>query len=132
MDKLTYFFDRTFGTRLPSALNTIRPPAVVKWHQGEGFPIDMPDDEWMEIVGPKRWVVISQDRKWHTIDIEALAVKQHGLRCFYFPCASDPIWISLGHFVRRFDRMEQLARAGNGPFIYSLKKNGRFYPVPIP
>ncbi|QKD16811.1 hypothetical protein HGP13_17990 [Mesorhizobium sp. NZP2077] len=101
MGELTFYFDRTFGIRLPGALRTIRPPAKIRWHQDEGFPVDMQDDDWMAVIGPRRWVVLSQDRKWHKVEIEANAVKQHGLRCFYFPCASENIWTSLGHFVRR-------------------------------
>lgn len=132
MGSLTFFFDRTFGCRLPKALASLKPPVRIRWHQDEGFPNEMPDDEWMAIVGPKKWVVLSQDRKWHTIEAEAAAIKQHGLRCFYFPCASDDRWVSLSHFVRRQQRMQDLSHKMNPPFIYHLKRNGRFYPVPLP
>ncbi|WP_181176009.1 hypothetical protein [Mesorhizobium sp. B2-3-4] len=89
MGKLTFFFDRTFGTRLPGALATMKPPMIIRWHQEMGFAHDMPDDEWMEPVGAAQWVVLSQDRKWHEIEVEAQAVRQHGLRCFICPALID-------------------------------------------
>jgi hypothetical protein len=110
----------------------MRPPVRIKWHQDEGFRGDMPDDEWMGIIGPRKWVVISQDRKWHKIEAEAAAIKQHGLRCFYFPCAGDERWVSLSHFVRRHGRMQELARTVAPPFIFHLKRNGQFYRVQLP
>ncbi|TPM35618.1 hypothetical protein FJ967_19635 [Mesorhizobium sp. B2-3-4] len=62
---------------------------IIRWHQEMGFAHDMPDDEWMEPVGAAQWVVLSQDRKWHEIEVEAQAVRQHGLRCFICPALID-------------------------------------------
>ena len=132
MGKLTFFFDRTFGTRLPSVLRSMDPPMHIRWHQDQGFALQMPDDEWMNVVGPAQWVVVSQDRKWHTVEAEAAAIKQHGLRCFYFPCASESRWVSLEHFMRRHERMQHLSRTIAAPFIFHLKNNGQFYRVPLP
>jgi hypothetical protein len=92
----------------------------------------MPDDEWLNIVGPARWIVLSQDRHFHAIEAEAAAVKQHGIRCFYLPCASEDRWVSVCDFVRHYERMVELAVTTESPFIYELKGNGRFYRVPLP
>jgi hypothetical protein len=110
----------------------MQPPVTVKWHQGQSFPQSMPDDEWLSIVGPRNWVVLSQDRKWHTIEAEAAAIKQHKIRCFYMPCASEHRWVSMCSFVRRYEKMMDLATNEPAPFIYELKTNGRFYEVPLP
>ena len=103
----------------------------IRWHQEQLFAKDMPDDEWMEIVGPRGWVVLSQDRKFHVRENELLAVKQHNIRCFYLPCASDDRWVSLCHIVRRHEKMMELAVTIPPPFIYELKGNGRLYKVKI-
>lgn len=132
MGPLTFYFDRTFGMRLPKALNSMKPPVRIRWHQGQGFHQQMPDDEWLAIVGPRKWVVLSQDRKFHVRDNEAAAIRQHKVRCFYLPCASEDRWVSLCHFVRRYEKIIELAESQPAPFIYELKGNGQFYKVRLP
>ena len=131
MGQLTFYFDRNVGTRLPAALNGLRPPFRVAWHQNQGFAADLPDDEWMHIVGPRQWVVVSQDRKFHKMENELAAVRQHSLRCFYLPCASDGTWATLCNIIRAHERMMEIARSQPAPFIYDLRRNGRLYRVPI-
>lgn len=110
----------------------MNPPVRIKWHQGEGFPQAMPDDQWLEVVGAQGWVVLSQDRKFHLIEVEAKAIKQHKIRCFYLRCASEPKWVSLCNFVRKHEKMIGNSERLPAPFIYELKSNGQFYPVPLP
>jgi PIN like domain len=129
---LVFFFDRTFGTRLPQALHSMQPPVLIRWHQEEGFAHNMPDDEWLSIVGPRKWIVLSQDRKFHLLENEALAIKQHAIRCFYMPSARENRWTSLCHFVWRYEKMQELARSQASPFIYDMKGNRQFYRVKLP
>jgi hypothetical protein len=132
VDTLVFFFDRTFGTRLPKALNSMKPPMLIKWHQEEGFAQNMPDDEWLAIVGPRKWLVLSQDRKFHLLENETLAIKQHAIRCFYLPAANQDRWTSLCHIVSRYNKIQELARTQKPPFIYEMKANRQFYPVKLP
>jgi hypothetical protein len=110
----------------------MRPPFLVKWHQEEGFASDLHDDAWMAIVGPRKWVVFSQDRKFHKLPAELLAIKQHAIRCFYLPMANENRWTSLCHFAWRFEKMQHLARTQSAPFIYEMKANRQFYKVELP
>jgi hypothetical protein len=131
VDTLTFFFDRTFGTRLPQALHSMQPPGThIRWHQQEGFAFDMPDDEMFGIVGPRNWVMISQDRKRHLLANETLAVKQHNARCFYLPSVQR--WTTLCHLVSRFEKMRSLAKETKPPFIFEMKTNRQFYKVKLP
>ena len=131
MDELTLYFDRNFGKRLPNALAKLRPPVGIRWHQGEGFPQDMPDDEWMEIVGKKNWIVLTQDVKFHLIDHEKAAVIQHGVRCFYFPDANDGLWKTLCSFIRVHQKVLDTTQSHGAPFIFRVAKNGAIKPVPL-
>ena len=124
MAQLTLFFDRTFGKRLPFAIHRLRPPVEIKWHQNERFPANMPDDEWLEIAGRNDWVVLTQDRKFHVIDYELHALKQHNVKCFYFPCAMDTAWVTLCNFVRTHKKIIDRAQTNPAPFIYDIKSNG--------
>lgn len=132
MDTLVFYFDRTFGTRLPKALNSMRPPMLIKWHQEEGFVNNMEDDDWLNVVGPRKWIVLSQDRKFHLFENERLAIKQHSIRCFYLPSATTNRWVSLCHIVSRYEKIMELARTKQAPFIFEMKNNRQFYPVQLP
>ncbi|MGM0743509.1 MAG: hypothetical protein ACQEVT_18275, partial [Pseudomonadota bacterium] len=110
-----FFFDRTFGTRLPGALKRLKPPVGIRWHQEQGFPQNMKDDEWMAVVGPRGWIVVSQDRKWHVIEAEKAAVRQHDLRCLYLPM--DDRWEMLCLFTRHHKKMIDAISDQNGPYI---------------
>ena len=107
----------------------MRPPARIKWHQDQGFAPEMPDDEWLSVVGPRQWVVLSQDRKFHVRENEAAAIKQHSVRCFYLPCASESRWVSLCHFVRWHVKIGEKANSEAPPFIYELKSSGHMRKV---
>lgn len=110
----------------------MQPPFKVKWHQEQGFAQDLDDDKWMAIVGPAKWVVFSQDRKFHLLPNEILAVKQHSIRCFYMPMANEDRWKSLCHIAWRWEKMQEIARNEAAPFIYEMRGNRQFYKVKIP
>jgi PIN like domain len=132
VDTLVFYFDRTFGARLPKAIHSMQPPFLVKWHQEEGFANDMEDDAWMGIVGPRKWIVLSQDRKFHKLQAELLAIKQHSIRCFYMPMARENRWTSLCHIAWRWEKIQQIARSQTPPFIYEMKGNRQFYKIRLP
>lgn len=124
MDELTLYFDRNFGKRLPNALAKLRPPVEIRWHQGQRFHQDMPDDEWMKIVGARGWVVLTQDLKFHLIEHEIEAIRQHQIRCFYFPDANVGMWNTLCTFLRVHKRLLKLASETKAPFIFRVHANG--------
>ena len=132
MGELTFYFDVNFGTRLPKALRHLRPPVDIEWHQNQRFRQDMPDDEWLAIVGKKDWIVFSHDRKFHTEAMESAAVKQHNVGCFYLPAANDPVWDKCSIFIRSFNRIRKLAVATEKPFIFDLKRNGHLKKIDLP
>ncbi len=126
MDKLTFYFDRNVGKRLPYALAKLNPPIDIRWQQGEAYAQDMPDDVWLELVATKNWIVLSQDKKFHRIDAEIEAIKQHGAKCFYIPGANSPMWDTACSFVRLHKQMIELAKVTPAPFIISFSVNGRW------
>jgi hypothetical protein len=129
--KLTFFFDRNIGKKLPEALLHLNPPFEVRWHQKEGFAHNTPDDEWMAVIGPKRWVVVGQDWKFHLRDQELAAVRAHQIKCFYLPGSGSSRWDTYCQFIRSHKRLMAYAESRDPPFIFDLKLNGHLRPVPI-
>lgn len=126
MDKLTLYFDRNVGKRLPSALSKLRAPAEIRWHQKEGFAADLPDDVWLETVAKRNWVVLTQDYDLHIEENERLAILQHSARCFYLPGAQDGMWKTLCTFTRIHGKILELSMSTPAPFIFAFSASGRY------
>jgi hypothetical protein len=127
--ELTFYFDRNFGKRFPSALFSLRAPVAIEWHNKQRFKDSMPDDEWLAIVGDRGWTVFSHDRKFHKETTETAAVLQHNVGCFYLPAANGSPWWKARAFFRSFERIVRLAEETPRPFIFDVRLNGRIVPV---
>ena len=126
VEKVTFYFDRQIGKRIPEALLKVRPPMAIRYHEGEHYQSTMPDDQILKICGKNNWVAVSQDKKWHIIEAEKAAVIEYNAKCFYLPCASDPRWQTLGHIVKRHQKMIGLSESVKAPFIFDISKTGKF------
>lgn len=129
MGELTFYFDRNFGKRFPQALFSLRAPVGIEWHNRQRFRDDMPDDEWLRVVGDRGWIVFSHDRKFHTEATETAAVIQHSVGCFYLPAANGSPWRKASALFRSFEKIRHLAVTTQRPFIFDLKANGRLVRV---
>lgn len=132
MSELTFYFDRCFGKRFPMALKRANPPFTVEFQNNSKFRHDMNDDEWLEIVGKKGWIVFSHDRKFHSETVEAAAVKQFGVGCFYLCGANATTWEKLEYFVRAYPRVRDIVNKESGPYIYDISERGRIKKIEFP
>lgn len=128
---MTFYFDRNFGKRLPEAIRAARPKSfTVEYHHDPKnkfrFKQDTPDDVWLSAVAKEGWIVLSHDRKFHTLLPEKSAVKQYKAGCFYLPGANHETWEKLRHFVRAYDGMTERVRITAKPFIFEFSSAGRF------
>lgn len=82
-EKITIFFDRNLGVKLPQAVGYL--PGVRVELMRDHFPSDgqrVEDTEWMDYVGSRGWAVFTQDsRIWWNAD-EKQALLENGLRVF--------------------------------------------------
>lgn len=147
MDPLTFYFDRNIGVRLPEALRLLGLKNVVhhntprKQIQAKGtssqtklFADNEPDDSWLKFVGEKRWIVFTQDRKFHRAgyENEMSAIKQFDVGCFYLWGAEAQTWDKMRAFCRAFDGIVKAAEETKRPFIFDVSKMGRLSSIAIP
>jgi hypothetical protein len=133
VDSITFYFDRCFGTRFPEALLKMQTPFNVEYHHSPAnrFPEDMEDDQWLAIVGAKKWIVFSHDKKWHGESPAIAAIKDHKVGCFYLWGASVPTWDKYVCLAIAYRRIKDRLRTPK-PFIYRVTYNYRVDPVRIP
>ena len=126
MDKLTFYFDRNFGRRLPEALFRADAPFNVEFHHSpkNRFPPNTKDDEWLSDIGSKGWFAFSHDRKWHQEIPNLAAIKQHKIGCFYLWGAEVSTWEKVCFFVRHWERIVEAARSTPRPFVFYVSKSG--------
>jgi PIN like domain len=131
---LTFYFDRNFGKRFPSALKSARPPFDVEYHHSvsNNFQEDMTDDQWLQICGAQRWIVFSHDDKFHRIKVEAMAIRQHNVAAFSVWGAQLPVWDKMCHFCRAYPRMRTIIRNERPPYLYRVTSALRFNRVELP
>ena len=122
MEKLTFFFDRCVGKRLPRALLELgtRCDFEVKYHAGEAYKHNLDDDIWLSDVGKKGWFVLSYDAKWQDEAAAIEAIRQHKVGCFYLHGASSLSFDPLASFVRSYGKIMEIAKSEKRPYIYSF------------
>ena len=127
MADLTVFFDRCVGRQLPKLIRSASPPFVVEYHDDpkNGFHEQTEDDEWLAVVGSKKWMVVSHDKRFHKDGLAMAAVKQHKAIVFYLDGGSLTIWYKLALFARVFPKIRETVKSRRGPLIYRLTHAGR-------
>jgi hypothetical protein len=118
----------------PQALEHVKPPFMVEYHHSKknNFSQTMADDVWLEICGKNQWIAFGHDQKFHTITVEAMAIKQHRVAAFYFPGANAGTWSKLCYFVRAFPRILEIVKANQAPYLYRIHPTTRIEKVNLP
>jgi hypothetical protein len=125
------FFDKNIGTALPKALEMLKPPFQVEYHQ-KYFPMNEPDDKWLPVVGSKKWTVIGHDRKFHENQNELEAIKKYQIGGFYLWGAEELKWEKAKVFFKALEQINTLEKSSPRPFVFSIKKNGHAKRVKLP
>lgn len=127
------FFDRSVGTSIPRALQTLLPGRFidVRYHDRE-FKKNEPDEVWLEKVGRDGWFVIGQDNSYHKRPGELYALVQYNLGCFYLPGMNAPKWETMRVFAAAYHNIIEKAQTTTRPFIYVVKTNGNLIKQDIP
>ncbi len=119
------FFDRTVGKEIPIALKDhLKPPDLqIEYHQ-EHFPHDMPDDDWLPLVGKWGWTVIGQDYSYHLKSPEVQAIIDFKVGAFYLWGSEAPRWETMRAFARGYDNILKRAAVTPTPFVFRIEKHG--------
>lgn len=107
----------------------LRCPFEVRSHDSEGFAAAMPDDEWLSIVGAKKWVVCSHDAKWQSEKAALRAIQQHKIGCFYLYGASSIGFFKLKSLAHNYDKIIHACGNTDPPFIYRVTAANRLKKV---
>ncbi len=119
-DGFVFFLDRSLGRHVVAeALRTAG--AEVEVH-ADRFREDAPDDEWLDRVGKKGWLVLTKDKRIRYRRAEFDAVVQANVRLFVLT-AGNVTAMEMGEiFVKALRGMNRLAGNHDAPFIARVTK----------
>jgi hypothetical protein len=100
--------------------NTLNRAGIrIKRHR-EFFSADAPDPELLKLVGEKRWILITGDRRQRVKPLERQAIKQYRVREFVISGTGN-----LGQrIVNARRKIRNLCRTNRGPFVAAILDSG--------
>lgn len=123
-----FFLDRCTNSRtLVAAL--MAAGAVVERHS-DHFPDDIPDEGWLQVVGSKGWLVLTNDKRIRHRRIECQALLAAGVRTFVLTTGNLTSASAAEIWVRQLPKIERLAISTPAPFIAHVNRASvRIMPV---
>ena len=113
--KIVFFLDRCTNSRtLVTALTAAG--ALVELHP-DHFADDISDEGWLPVVGAKRWVVLTNDKRIRHRRIECQALLAAGIRAFVLTAGHLSSAAAAEIWVRQLPKIERIAISRPAPFI---------------
>lgn len=75
--------------------------------------------------------MIAQDYKFHEIEAELEALKQHNVGCFYVWGAEASKWETMRTFARGYDNIVREAERALRPFAFRVQRHGGLTEIPV-
>lgn len=120
---VTFFIDRSLGREtVAAALRAAG--AQVEPHDAH-FPPNAPDQEWLQAVGARGWVVLSKDKNIRYRGAEKAAVAGAEVALFIFRGGSMRGAEIAQAIASALPKMLRMVRTQSRPFIASISKAGQ-------
>lgn len=117
------FIDRSIGARIvPEALRAAG--AQVEVHD-DHFAQTTPDQEWLEEVTQRGWIVLTQDKRIRYRTLERMAVTQAGARLFVIVGGNLRAMEVARVLCTALPALQRVADAEAAPFIAKVYRSGR-------
>jgi predicted nuclease of predicted toxin-antitoxin system len=121
-EPLVFFLDRSLGKKkVAQALR--QAGAVVEVH-ADHFPSDARDEDWLQVVGSRGWIVLTKDERIRYRPNERRALLRAGVRAFILT-GRNLTGEEMGEvFVASLRRMTKLVHQRRGAFIAAVTRAG--------
>jgi predicted nuclease of predicted toxin-antitoxin system len=114
--------DRCLG-RLAVA-NALRAAGETVALHSDHFAQDSPDQEWLEIVGKRRWVVLTKDKSIKSNQIEIASLIKANVYCFNLMSQSLTGNQMATAFIKALNDMKELFQRMQPPLVASVSRKG--------
>jgi hypothetical protein len=122
-EPLTFFLDESLDGA--SVVEALRDAGALVERLTEHFDRGTPDEVWLTLAGQRSWIVLTRDKRIRYRQLERLALQAAKVRAFVFTGGNVTAKDTAAILVRALPRMNNIARADTGPFIYHLGRSGK-------
>jgi predicted nuclease of predicted toxin-antitoxin system len=123
LEPITYFVDESLDSH--SVVKALREAGASVKRLTEHFPKGTPDETWLDQAGRNGWVVLTRDKRIRYRQLERTALREAKVRAFVFTGGNVTGADTALILVSALGRLEKLARADSGPFIYHIGISGK-------
>lgn len=131
-ESITFFLDRALGKhtvakRLIQEGEKLKKPEINVKHLEDfsNFNQSTPDEEWLEFVGEKSFVVLTKDKRIRYRVSEKIMVKKHSVRVFALTRGNWTGEQMAEIFAKSLQSMCNFLKKNSGPFIATVSKSGK-------
>ena len=90
---------------------------------------DVPDSEWLELVGSRGWIALTKDKRIGRLRSQRMAIVKFRVRCFYLTKQNLDAREMANRFLRSLPRIVE-ACAQPGPLLVAVYSN-RIQAMPV-
>lgn len=116
------FFDENMGERMPRALKLVGRPNVSLHVRGW---IGMKDPQMLRTIGPKRWLLISANKRILLPGLERNIFLEEGVGAVFLTDGEQYLAKVLSLMLRKWDWLNQVDVETLRPFAYFITPDGR-------
>jgi hypothetical protein len=88
------------------------------------FERGVPDEEWLPVVGERRWVLLTADKRIRYNLLEKRALKEYSIREFVFASGNMSGSEMAAALDKALPRMRRTCRKFQPPFVAAITRNG--------
>jgi len=121
-EPITFFLDRNLGKK--AFARALREAGLIVQIHDDHFAVDSPDAEWLRVVGQKRWVVITNDRRMRYRPLEWMTFLNYGIRAFTFTSGSLTARKMVEIFLKARNQIFRLLDEKDKAFIAKMSQSG--------
>ena len=117
------FLDRSIGrTKVADGLRVAGLEVVTSVDVYNGRDEQVPDEDWLELVGSRGWVALTKDKSIRRHPSELNALRQYGARCLCLSNAQLTADQALERFLRVIPEIAAACQ-NSGPFLYMIDQD---------
>ena len=88
-----------------------------------------PDEEWLEVAGRERWVVLTRDQHIRRRPSDLDAFQTHKVIVFVLAAGNASATDTAELVTRLYDKIQRLAAQAKPPVMYSITRSGIGKPI---
>jgi hypothetical protein len=122
LKRTTFFLERSLGGKI--ILEELRKVGLQVEPHKKWFRHNTPDEEWLPIIGEKKWIVLMRDLRIGSRVLELNALLTGGVKAFALVAGEVPDKRNAEIVVKALPKILDVIAENDFPFIAKVHKNG--------